>query len=99
MLFRSLTPAQTYFLRENLKLRLLGARLALLAHDEKSFKTDLKAAREWLVRYYDQRDKGVVSALAAVRQLNESQISIELPDLSASLDAVRNYRLVRERAR
>lgn len=94
-----LTPAQTYFLRENLKLRLLGARLALLAHDEKSFKTDLKAAREWLVRYYDQRDKGVVSALAAVRQLNESQISIELPDLSASLDAVRNYRLVRERAR
>ena len=40
-----LTPAQTYFLRENLKLRLLGARLALLAHDEKSFKSDLKAAR------------------------------------------------------
>jgi uroporphyrin-3 C-methyltransferase len=94
-----LTPAQTYFLRENLKLRLLGARLALLAHDEKSFKADLKAAREWLVRYYDGRDKGVTSALSAVRQLNDSQISIELPDLSASLDAVRNYRLVRERAR
>ena len=94
-----LTPAQTYFLRENLRLRLLSARLALLAHDEKSFKADLKAAREWLVRYYDARDKAVANAVAAIRQLNESQISIELPDLASSLDAVRNYRLVRERAR
>ena len=48
-----LTPTQTYFLRENLKLRLLSARLALLAHDEKSFKADLKAARDWVARYYD----------------------------------------------
>lgn len=94
-----LTPGQTYFLRENLRMRLLSARLALLAHDEKSFKADLKAAREWLTRYYDGRDKAVANAIAAVRQLNDSQISIELPDLVASLDAVRNYRLVRERAR
>ena len=94
-----LTPAQTYFLRENLKLRLLGARLALLAHDEKSFKADLKAARDWLTRYYDARDKTVANAVAAVRQLHDSQVSIEVPDVAASLDAVRNYRLTRERAR
>jgi hypothetical protein len=72
-----LTPAQTYFLRENLKLRLLGARLALLAHDEKSFKADLRAAQDWLTRYYDARDKSVASALATVRQLSDSQIRIE----------------------
>jgi uroporphyrin-3 C-methyltransferase len=94
-----LTPAQAYFLRENLKLRLLGARLALLAHDEKSFKADLKAAREWLTRYYDVRDKAVANALAVVRQLHDSQIGIALPDVAASLDAVRNYRLTRERNR
>jgi uroporphyrin-3 C-methyltransferase len=92
-----LPPSQAYFLRENLKLRLLGARLALLAHDEKSFKADLKAAREWLARYYDVRDKAVANAAAAVRQLHDSQISIELPDIAASLDNVRNYRLTRER--
>lgn len=92
-----LTPSQAYFLRENLKLRLLGARLALLAHDERSFKADLKAAREWLARYYDARDKTVANAVAAVRQLHDSQISIELPDIAASLDTVRNYRLTRER--
>jgi len=92
-----LAPTQTYFLRENLKLRLLGARLALLAHDEKSFKADLKAARDWLTRYYDTRNNAVANAVAAVRQLHDSQISIELPDVAASLDAVRNYRLTRER--
>ncbi len=94
-----LTPGQTYFLRENLKLRLLGARLALLAHDEKSFKADLKAAREWLARYYDMRDKTVANTATAVRQLHDSPVSIEVPDVAASLDAVRNYRLTRERAR
>jgi uroporphyrin-3 C-methyltransferase len=92
-----LAPTQAYFLRENLKLRLLGARLALLAHDEKSFRTDLRAARDWLARYYDMRDKAVANAVAAVRQLHDSQIGIELPDVAASLEAVRNYRLTRER--
>ena len=92
-----LAPAQIYFLRENLKLRLLGARLALLSRDEKSFKADLGAARDWLARYYDPRDKAVVNAVGVLRQLSASQIGIELPDVAASLDAVRNYRLTRER--
>lgn len=94
-----LAPAQSYFLRENFKLRLLSARLALLAHDEKSFRADLKAARDWLTRYYDTRDKTVANAVAAVSQLHDSQIGIVLPDVAASLDAVRNYRLTRERGR
>ncbi len=94
-----LAPAQSYFLRENFKLRLLSARLALLAHDETSFRADLKAARDWLTRYYDTRDKTVANAVAALSQLHDSQIGIELPDVAASLDAVRNYRLTRERGR
>ena len=94
-----LAPGQTYFLRENLKLRLLAARLALLARDEKSFRADLDAAREWLARYYDPRDKTVANAAVTVRQLHDSRVSIEVPDVAASLGAVRNYRLTRERSR
>jgi len=45
-----LSPEQAFFLRENLKLRLLGARLALLARDETRYKTDLDAASDWLQR-------------------------------------------------
>jgi uroporphyrin-3 C-methyltransferase len=94
-----LTPNQSYFLRENLKLRLLSARLSLLSRDERSFRGDLKASGDWIARYFDTRDKTVASALATIQQLNDSQINIELPSASASLDAVRNYRLSRERGR
>ena len=41
-----LSPEQNYFVRENLKLRLLNARLALLSRDETSFAGDLAAAQE-----------------------------------------------------
>ncbi len=92
-----LSPEQAFFLRENLKLRLLGARLALLARDETSFKTDLDAASDWLQRYYDTGSKPVAAALSTVKQLAQSEVGIELPDISASLDAARNLRTVRER--
>ena len=92
-----LAPDQVFFLRENLKLRLLSARLALLSRDEKTFRADLGAATGWLKRFYDGRAPAVASATATLEQLAKSDIQIELPDVGASLDAVRNYRLVRER--
>ena len=92
-----LTPSQSFFLRENLKLRLLGARLALLSRDQVSYKSDLKAAREWLIRYYDTREKTVSSAMVTLRNLHESDINIEMPDIAATLDALRNLRVARER--
>ena len=88
-----LAPDQAFFLRENVKLRLLGARLALLARDEISYKADLAAAAEWLTRYYDGNAKSVASSVETLDQLRQSDIRIELPNVGASLDAVRNYRL------
>ena len=93
-----LPPDQAFFLRENVKLRLLGARLALLARDEISYKADLAAATEWFTLYYDATATSVTSAVEALDQLAQSDIRIELPNVGASLDAVRNYRLARERA-
>ena len=93
-----LAPDQVFFLRENLKLRLLGARLALLARDQTTYKADLVAAVEWLERYYDSEAQSVASSIEALQQLTKSDIRIELPDVGASLDAVRNYRLVKERS-
>lgn len=88
-----LSPNQTFFLRENLRLRLLTARLALLRYDEATYKNDLKAAREWLNRYFDTANRGVRNDDAVLRQLIESSISIKIPDISGSMDAVRNYKL------
>ena len=91
-----LSPTQTFFLRENLKLRLLSARLALLARDETSFKNDLQAGQEWVARYFDTKSADGALAVITLKTLRASNISIELPDVSASLEAVRNYRVTRE---
>lgn len=92
-----LSPTQTFFLRENLKLRLLSAHLALLARDETSFRHDLHAAQEWVARYFDAKSREGALALATLQKLRESSINIELPDISATLEAVRNYRVLREK--
>ena len=88
-----LSPDQTFFLRENLRLRLLTARLALLRYDEATYKNDLKAARSWLNRYFDTANRSVRNDDAVLRQLIDSSISIKIPDISGSMDAVRNYKL------
>ncbi len=92
-----LTPEQSYFLRENLKLRLLSARHAMLAHDETSYKEDLKQAREWLNRYFDPKAKVNVASSALLKQLSESAISVAVPDINASINAVRQARAAREK--
>ena len=92
-----LAPGQVFFLRENLKLRLLNARLALLARDQWIFRSELKQARYWLDRYYDEREKSVQTAQLALRQLSGAEINIELPNLNESLSAIKSFKLSRER--
>lgn len=93
-----LPPSQAYFLRENLKLRLLSARLAVLQHNESSYKADIKAAEDWLKRYFDPRDKAVRNALSQLSQLGQGRLAIELPNISASLNAARAFKLGREKS-
>jgi len=92
-----LSPTQAFFLRENLKLRLLSARMALLTRDEVSFRRDLKTSQDWLKRYFDVRSDAAAQALVALQRLAASNIVIEMPDISGSLEAVRNYRVSHER--
>ena len=94
-----LSPSQAFFLRENLRLRLIGARLALLAHDAKSYKADLKAARDWLSRYYATRNNSVARALETLRSLHDVNVGIEAPEINATLEAMRGLRAARERNR
>ena len=87
-----LSPTQAYFLRENLKLRLLNARMALLSRNEAAFRADLIAAQEALVKYFDTRAKNTQTVQALLRQVQTSNLAIEMPTLSDSLNAVRNYK-------
>jgi uroporphyrin-3 C-methyltransferase len=91
-------PPQAYFLRENLRLRLLNARLSLLARDEAGYREDLRAADAWIRRYFDAHGKQSADALAQLKQLSAASISFEMPTISESLDAVRGFKSRRTRA-
>ncbi|MFC0252588.1 uroporphyrinogen-III C-methyltransferase [Massilia consociata] len=87
-----LSPSESFFVRENLKLRLLNARLALLSRNEASFRDDLRSAQEILLKYFDTRAHATQAAQSALRQVQANNLNIEMPTLAESLNAVRNYK-------
>src|SRR4051812_4049739 len=92
-----LPPSQAYFVRENLRLRLLNARADLLARDEAGYREDLRAAGSWVQRYCDNNSRRTTDTLAQIKQLAGTSISFEMPTISDSLEAVRGYKSRRER--
>lgn len=92
-----LSPSQSIFLRENLKLRLVNARLSLLAHDGRSYRDDVRQAAEWLQRYFDTHARPVQTSLATLKALGAVDVGVDLPTLNDTLDALRNARLAKEK--
>jgi len=92
-----IAPGEAYFLRENLRLRLLSARVAILGRQEASFRADLRSARAWVRRYFDTRTRPVQQITDALDQMLAAPLPENLPDLAASLDAVRALKATQER--
>jgi uncharacterized protein HemX len=87
-----LPPDQAYFLRENLRLRLLTARLDLLTKDQAAFHADMRANLDMLTRYFNTRDAGVGAAIKEITRLSSLQIATKLPGIDASLAALDAYK-------
>jgi len=87
-----------FYLRENLKLRLLTARVALLQHDETSYKADLATVSTWINQYYDAKHPNAIQAFKLLKQLSGNNIDIELPQLTESIAAVNRYKLSLEKS-
>ena len=92
-----LAPSQAYFLRENIKLRLINARLALLARDGRSFREDTRQVADWLTRYFDTQSRPVQAAVATVKGFTALDIVQQAPSMNETLAAVRNFKIARER--
>jgi uroporphyrinogen III methyltransferase/synthase len=86
------TPDQGYFVRQNLKLRLLSARLALLSRNPTTLKSDLTAAQSALTRYFDDSSKQTQTVIDLLKQVAAGSAAVELPNLDTSLQAVNQYR-------
>jgi uroporphyrin-3 C-methyltransferase len=93
------SPTQAFFLRENLKLRLLNARLALLSRNETVYRQDLRTAQAWVDRWFDARARQTQAMQTTLKQLAAVSVQIEIPTIAESLNAVRNYKIARDRGR
>ncbi|MCB6182774.1 uroporphyrinogen-III C-methyltransferase [Leeia sp. TBRC 13508] len=87
-----LPPEQMYFVRENIKLHLLAAKVALLQRDQNSFRNDLTAARAILYSYFDRQAGEVTRSIQTIDRLNATDIHVSLPDLAQSLTALSNLK-------
>lgn len=83
-----LTGDQDWFLRENVKLRLLNARLALLSRNEPVFRNDLAVAQAMLGRYFDTKSRRVQAALTLLKQAQAGAVTVQLPTMAESLGAL-----------
>jgi uroporphyrin-3 C-methyltransferase len=83
-----LTPEQAFFVRENVKLRLLNARLALLGRQYDIAQADLRDAQSMIDRYFDRGSRRVGVASEQVRQLAAQARQVALPRPDATLAAL-----------
>jgi uroporphyrin-III C-methyltransferase len=83
-----LTPEQTYFLRENLKLKILNARLGLLGRQIQSAKSDLASVADDVRKYSDPSAKQAQLLQNALSQVQMQLGNASIPALDASLAAL-----------
>jgi uroporphyrin-III C-methyltransferase len=81
-------PEQAFFLRENLKLRLLNARLALLSRQFDTAQSDLRDAQLALDKYFDRSSRRVVAASELVRGVTGQARLVSVPRPDATLAAI-----------
>ncbi len=84
-----LAPKHEYFLRENLRLQLAAARLALLRQDPAQYRGALDTAIDWLQRYFDPQAPGVRKQIERLQAIAATDIRPALPDVAASLRLLR----------
>lgn len=83
-----ISPDQAFFLRENLKLMLLNARLGILARQLDAARADLLTASTALNKYFDPAARRTQSAATALQQIQSHLKSAEAPRLDETLSAL-----------
>lgn len=83
-----LSPEQSFFLRENLKLKLLNARLGLLSRQIDSARSDLATAAVALGRYFDASSRKTQIAANLLQQVQGQMKAMELPRVDDTLAAL-----------
>jgi len=89
-----LSPSQILLLKENIRLQLMQARLALLIRDEGNFSAAVETAKSWIQKYFDTGTQAVKEFLGKLENLIDMNIKAQLPDLSETLRIVHHSQLM-----
>jgi len=84
-----LPPEQQYFLRENLRLLILGAQQAALRADHNTYRSNLKSARRWAREYFDTRSQPLSHMIKELDTLGKATLATAKPNISGSLKEIR----------
>jgi uroporphyrin-3 C-methyltransferase len=91
-----LPPDRVWFLKENLRLQLAAARLALLREDHQAYRQALQTAATWLKAWFDVEDQAVAAMAEGLEALAAVDIRPDLPDVSKSLQLLRELQKQQE---
>lgn len=80
-----LSPEQSFFVRENFKLKLLNARLGLLSRQIESARADLSVAERTLAKYFDASARTTKTATALLGQVQQQMRNLQLPRIDDTL--------------
>jgi uroporphyrin-3 C-methyltransferase len=83
-----LAPEQAFFLRENLKLKLLNLRLSLLARQNDAARADVATAMAMLNKYFDPGSRRVQSVVGQLLQVQAQVRTAQLPRIDETLAAL-----------
>ncbi len=80
-----LSPEQSFFVRENLKLKLLNARLGLLSRQLDSASADLRVAEAAIKKYFDREARKTKAASALLQQVQGQMRYLQIPRIDETL--------------
>ena len=83
-----LAPEQTFFVRENLKLLLLNARMGLLSRQYDAVRHDLDKASQYVRKHGLPQARKTQVLLQSLAQMQEQLQATEIPRLDATLSAL-----------
>ena len=93
-----ISPQAEYFLRMNLALQMQTARLALLRGEQQVYEESLRDAVDWLQSYFDASSTQVSAAIDSLNELRGGMFAADAPDISDSLQLLRQFNSVAESA-
>ena len=86
-----ITPEQESYLRQSLRLILEQSQLALLKEEPELYEASIDKALELLNGYYDTERAETQSVIARLQELKQAEVKPELPDISASQQALASF--------